>query len=198
MLRWPSTPTTTRPAQPTDSSTHAPRKTRTVRSPPSLTSFCLHAAVGAQPSPAASLQHREGAVTQDSSQLPCCSSILAATLRRLRGQRSAPEGSLLRFEGRLPEQDFPGLWRPLAGEASRKQCQATAQSKVLEASDLNSQAGSASQQLSLAEQCRQRLAARGARRGIAGSLMPAGVAKRAGPGRGKKLGTVAAPAKQPG
>ena len=43
-------------------------------------------------------------------QQPCCSSTLAATLRRLRGAPAAaqPAAPLLRFDGRLPEEDFPG------------------------------------------------------------------------------------------
>ncbi|KAL4431029.1 hypothetical protein ABPG75_006285 [Micractinium tetrahymenae] len=126
---------------------------------------------------------------EDPSQLPRCSSVLAATLRHLRRERADAEGGLLRFEGRLPEQDFPGLWRPLAEESGGAGQPVGGQRGALTPAGGNSQPAPASQRLSLAEQCRQRLAAKGAGAGGrgGGSLRGTGVVKRAGGGRGRGL-----------
>lgn len=125
----------------------------------------------------------------DPSQLPRCSSILAGTLRRLR--RAAQQAQhdlqaqqgLLCFEGRLPEEDWPGLWAPLAEEPA--QVSGSTMRGTLSSTGGNSQP----RPLSLAEQCRQRLAA-AKDSGIKGG----GVSKRPGGGTGGRRRVVARPA----
>jgi hypothetical protein len=118
-----------------------------------------------QPTPPAPVSIEELA------QLPCCSSILAATLRRLRRQAPSPPPGLLFFEGRLPEEDFPGLWAPLARE---EEPAAGCRGSGTALGPSNGHRGS---QLSLAEQCKRRQAALGAK--------VSGVAKRQSGGRGR-------------
>ena len=111
------------------------------------------------------------------SDLPHCSSILAGTVRRLLQQPA-----VVQFEGRLPEEDFPGLWPQEEQEEPVAPCGASCSSGVLAAgSNGNRQGGHGGQpaQLSVAEQCRLRLAARAAGGSGGGSPGVSGrVAKR--------------------
>lgn len=89
--------------------------------------------------------------------LPLCSSILAGALERLHGRRD-----VVQLEGRLPQEDFPGLccWE---GEGSGVRGAALADAtNACTGAQQQQQPALAAQpaQLSLAERCRLKMAAR--------------------------------------
>lgn len=97
-----------------------------------------------------------------SQDIPRCSSVLAATVRRL--LRQQPD--MLRLEGQLPEKAFPGLYEDgLEEEEHSQQSQRHQQSQGAAAGTggvlaAGGNARPASQQLSIAERVRQQLAAK--------------------------------------
>lgn len=114
---------------------------------------------------------QEAPLLFDPSDLPRCSAFLAASVRHLRRQPG-----VLRFEGRLPEEQYPGLFDHEADEEDQAQRQSQRQSQLqsqqqqagcgrpLASSnqgDAGQGVGSQGSQLSIADRVRQQLAARG-------------------------------------